>query len=251
VDIGNSIELAVRRWAAWPPDIAADPDRASRDGEAGAAPTRPDVSFVAPLQRRRLSEVTRMAFAVAAHCLDPDEPSPGFIFCSRYGEYADSFESLQQVVQQQQPSPTTFSLSVHNTAASQFATHRKDRAPCSALAAGEATLESGFVEAWSQIAESGGPAMVVYYDQPLPALYREQPTTVRSNLALALLLARAEGCEQRLRLAWRQSEAGAATGCGNGDPVRAVIRLLRHGGPPVAQDTGRLIWTWSGQGAQP
>jgi len=192
-----------------------------------------------------------MAFAVAAQCLDGDEPSPGFIFCSRYGEYVESFESLQQVVQQQQPSPTAFSMSVHNTAASQLAMHRKDRAPCSALAAGEATLESGFVEAWSQIAESGRPVMVVYHDQPLPALYREQPTTVRSNLALALLLARAEGCEQRLCLAWRPSDAGAPTGYGNGNPVRAVIRLLRYGGPPVTQDTGRLIWTWSGQGARP
>jgi hypothetical protein len=200
------------------------------------------------MQRRRLSEVTRMAFAVVTECLDEDEPAPGFVFCSRYGEYAASFESLQQVVRQEPVSPTTFSMSVHNTAASQFAMHRRDRGSCSALAAGETTLETAFVEAWSQVAENGRPVMVVYHDQPLPALYREQRTTVRSSLALALLLARpAAGCaERKLRLAWCPSQGRPAAARANDDPVRAVIRLLRHDGAPVTQNTGRLVWTWSG-----
>jgi hypothetical protein len=245
VDVGNCIELAVRRWAAWPPDAAAGSrrDRLS----PSTAPARPDVSFVAPLQRRRLSEVTQMAFAAAAECLREDEPVPGFVYCSRYGEYAESFESLQQIVRQEPISPTAFSMSVHNTAASQLAMHRKDRAPCSALAAGATTLEAGFVEAFAQIAESGASVIVVYHDQPLPALYREQPTTVKSGLALALLLDRpaAGGDEQSLRLAWRPSAAGPATACEERDPVCAVIRLLRRGGAPVTQDTGRLVWTWS------
>ncbi len=252
--VGDGVELAVRRWAAWPPGIAAatGPERPSRD----EAPARPDVGFVAPLQRRRLSDVTRMAFAVAAQCLeqdarDPDEAAPAFVFCSRYGEYAESFESLQQVVREQPVSPTAFSMSVHNTAASQLAMHRRDRSPCTALAGGEATLETAFVEAFAQIAETGGPVMVVYHDEPLPALYHEQQTTVRSSLALALLLARpaAGGGERRLRLAWRPGAPGTA-GREDADPVRAVIRLLRHGGAPVTQDTGRLVWTWSGSGAR-
>jgi hypothetical protein len=206
---------------------------------------------VAPLQRRRLSEVTRMAFAVAAECLDEGEPTPGFVFCSRYGEYAESFESLQQIVRSEPISPAAFSMSVHNTAASQFAMHRKDRAPCSALAAGESTLETGFIEAFAQIGERGRPVMLVYHDQPLPGLYREQPTTVRSSLALALLLERpaASGEGRRLRLEWRSSEKRQAA-AGGGNSICAVIRLLEAGGAPVVQDTGRLVWTWSGQGGR-
>lgn len=249
--VGHEIELAVRRWAAWPPGVtdAAGRQRWAKDGET-AAPARPDMSFVAPLQRRRLSEVTRIAFAVAAECLDEGEPGPGFVFCSRYGEYASSFESLQQIVRNEPISPTAFSMSVHNTAAGQLAVHRKDRAPCSALAAGESTLETGFVEAFAQIGESGRPVMLVYHDQPLPELYREQSTTVRSSLALAMLLDRpaAGGEEHRLRLEWRPSEGRQAAAGGNS--VCAVIRLLERGGVPVVQDTGRLVWTWSGQGAQ-
>lgn len=193
-----------------------------------------------------------MAFAVAAECLDEGEPTPGFVFCSRYGEYAESFESLQQIVRNEPISPTAFSMSVHNTAASQLAMHRRDRAPCGALAGGETTLETGFIEAFAQIGKSGRPVMLVYHDQPLPELYREQSTTVRASVALALLLERpAPGGEgRRLRLDWRPSKERPAAAPDGGDPVRAVIRLIETGGAPVVQDTGRLVWTWSGQGAR-
>lgn len=253
--VGDSIELAVRRWAAWAPGMedAASWGRWARDEGVIAGPIRPDVSSVASLQRRRLSDVSRMAFTVAAQCLDDGEPGPALVFCSRYGEYPRSFEILQDLARQQPISPAAFSMSVHNTAASQFSMHRHDHSQFTALAAGEATLETAFVEAWSQVADdTGGSVMVVYHDQPLPALYRQQETSVTDSLALGLLLSRpsADGAERRLRLEWWPSRPEAPPARAGANPVLAVIRLLLLGGAPVTQDTGRLAWTWSGQDAQ-
>ncbi len=252
--VDNSIELAVRRWAAWAPGVAdaASWNRWARGKAAIEGPDRPDVSFVGSLQRRRLSEVSRMAFAVAAASLDEVEPQPGFVFCSRYGEYPRSFEILQDLARREPVSPTAFSMSVHNTAASQLSMHRRDRSPYTALAAGGTTLETAFVEAWSQIVEdTGRPVMVVYHDQPLPALYRHQETSVTDSLALGMLLSlpSSGGPGPALRLTWRPSRTRAPARA-TIDPVLAVIRLLLVGGAPVTQDTGRLVWTWSGQDAR-
>ncbi len=255
VAIADGVELAVRRWAAWAPGVAdaASWDRWARAEGAIEGPLRPDVNFVASLQRRRLSDVSRMAFSVAARCLDEVEPRPGLVFCSRYGEYPRSFEILAGLARQEPVSPTAFSMSVHNTAASQFSMHRQDRSPCTALAAGEATLETAFVEAWSQIAgRAGGSMIVVYHDQPLPALYRDQETSVTDSLALGMLLSlpASGGAGRTLRLTWRPSRRQAPAARAAGNPVLAVIRLLLLGGSPVTQDTGRLVWTWTGQDAQ-
>jgi hypothetical protein len=255
VAVGNSVELAVNRWAAWAPGVAdaASWNQWARGEGAIKGPVRPDVSFVASLQRRRLSDVSRMAFAVAEQCLDEVEPRPGLVFCSRYGEYPRSFEILQGLARQEPASPTAFSMSVHNTAASQFSMHRRDHSPYTALAAGETTLETAFVEAWSQIVENTGNSVaVVYHDQPLPALYRHQETSVTDSLALGMLLSlpSSDGVERTLRLTWRPSRTQAPAAREDTNPVLAVIRLLLLDGSPVTQDTGRLVWTWSGRDAR-
>lgn len=253
--IGGSVELVVRRWAAWAPGVedAASWDRWAKGEATIAGSVEPDVSFVSPLQRRRLSEASRMAFAVAAQCMEDADAGAPWVFCSRYGEYPRSFEILQDLARQQPASPTAFSMSVHNTAASQFSIHRRDRSQFTALAAGEATLEAAFVEAWCRIGQAtGGSVLLVYHDQPLPDLYRQQATTVTHSLALALLLSRptADAARPILRLAWHPGPGDPAAGADAANPVLAVIRLLHSGDGPVAQDTGRLVWTWSRPGAE-
>jgi hypothetical protein len=255
VAVGNSIELSVQRWAAWAPGIAdAAGWRRWAQGEAViVGPVRPEVSFVAAMQRRRLSELSRIAFAVAASCC-PDGlgPEPSFVFGSRYGEYPRTFEVLQDLARQASASPAAFSMSVHNTAASQFSIHRRDRSPYTALAAGETTLETAFVEAWAQLADkAGGTAVVVYHDQPLPALYRHQAPSAVDGLALGMLLALPSGgARPTLGLTWCPSPAQPAPARRDFDPVLAVIRLLLVGGAAVTQDTGRLVWTWTRQDAR-
>ena len=224
---------AWREWARGERDI---------DIEGG-----PDVSFVEPLLRRRLSRVSRMAFRAATDCLEGEPRADMLVFCSRYGEYGRTFDLLGDLCAAKPASAAAFSTSVHNTAASLFAIHRKERGPATVIAGNAATLEAACLHAWTLIAAGAAASvLVVYHDEPLPSLYQGQPTSVRHGMALAFLLEGAEGSEGiRLHLSWRRrpvpvpAEAGADTALG-------VVKLCLGGTDPVAVEANHLTWYWSG-----
>ena len=191
-----------------------------------------------------------MAFAVVEQCLDgisdEERDHMRYVYCSRYGEYPRSFDILWGIVNGETTSPTAFSNSVHNTAASQIAIHRKDQSPFIAIAACETCLENAFVEAWTQTNE-GHRVMLIYHDQQLPDLYRDQPTSVRAPLALAILLSKPHVHERNpvFRLDWRASELPETVYGLNDNTVLPIIRLLAQGGSSITHDTGRVAWTWT------
>jgi len=249
----SSTELAISRWAAWAPGVT---DQESWLAWAKgllpiSGPVDPDVSFVKPLLRRRLSPLDRMAFHVAAKCL-PDRQAPLCIFCSRYGEFARAFEILQDMYGGEQVSPNTFSLSVHNTVSSLFSIARGDRTHSTALAAGASTLEAGFIEAAGLLAEAPeASALLVYFDEPLPEFYAEQTDAVRVSAALAILLERPQVSEsdQFLRLAWQASGGHPAAADQTLNPALRLVKLLTKVESQNEHDDGRLLWTWSWHGS--
>jgi len=250
----SSTELAVRHWSAWAPGVK---DRASwvnwakgRLEISGAVD--PDVSFVKPLLRRRLSPLNRMAFHVATKCL-PEGEAPHCIFCSRYGEFARAFEILQSMDQGEPVSPNTFSLSVHNTVSSLFSIARGDRTHSTALAAGASTVEAAFVEASGILAESPtSTALLVYFDEPLPELYANETPTVQVSAALAILLQAPESseAEHRLRLTWQASEGAVTERDLLPNPALHLIKVLTEVEAQSVVDDGRLSWTWSRHAAR-
>ena len=247
----GSIDLAVVRWSAWAPglsEVTAWKKWAAGTRDLSPQPEKPDVSFVPAMLRRRLSSLSRMAFHVAAQCLDSGAPPDAYVFCSRYGEYERSFEILSGLARQEAVSPAAFSHSVHNTSASLFSIDREDPAPYTALAAGAATLESAFLEAWSLLkSQEAGRVLLVYHDEPLPPLYKEQDTNVTLNCALALVLqlSDADLKTDRLRLSWQGSPDDSSLPLEANDPALGVLRLLINGGDPFTNDTGRLVWSWT------
>lgn len=247
---GAAISLSVGRWSAWAPGV---PDMDSWRRWAGgefeiSGPVDPDVKFVAPMMRRRLSGLSRMAFRTAADCLEGTDGSPAFVFCSRYGEYARSFGILEGLSAGEPASAAAFSMSVHNTATSLYAIETKDQSPSTALAGGEATLETGFIEAWSLLANGASDSvLLIYHDEKLPDLYREQETTVHNSAALAMLLCRPEDAENamELKLGWSARDAAAPPAATVVDPVLQVLKLLVEGKGDFDLDNGRLVWAWS------
>lgn len=251
MDGGTScLSLSVRKWAAYSPGVT-DPAgwRAWAKGDlAISGPVEPNVKFVAPMMRRRLSSLSRMAFRVAADCLENETASPMFVLCSRYGEYARSYGILEDIAANNPASAAAFSMSVHNTATSLFSIETKNRSASTALAGGEATLETGFLEAWSLLVNrAASSVLLIYHDERLPELYEAQKTTVAQDGALAMLLRLPEeGVSGTiLDLEWKMREPTKAIAPETAtDPAIEVQRLLVNGTGSFVLDTDRLVWTW-------
>lgn len=246
----QQIDLAVCRWSAWAPGLV---DQASWHGwaegrETISGPVAPDVRFVAPLARRRLSGLSRMVFRAAADCLADEQGPVSYVMCSRWGEFDRSFGILTGLAKGEAVSAAAFSNSVHNTSASLFTIEKQDHSQSTALAGGDATLEAGFIEAWCQLNDGLAPSvLVVYHDDPLPELYRGQPSTVVHSAAFAMLLRLPRPGQDAidLRLSWAPRGAAPGTPSTVPDPALEVLRLLLNGGDPVVFDRERLAWTWS------
>jgi len=95
------------------------------------------------------------------------------VYASRYGAIANSLELLKTIVGGEAPSPTSFSLSVHNAAigaASQLATNKGGH---TAIAAGPRSLIAGAVEAWCRLDEGADRIILMFSDCKLPGEYTD------------------------------------------------------------------------------
>src|SRR5690554_5707018 len=110
------MQFDIADWSAWAPGLAT-PEQ-WRDWYAcpalpESADVQPDVSFLPPMQRRRLSPLARMVFHVAWPLADKRARQP-VVFSSRHGETPRNLALLTQLGLGEALSPTHFSLSVHN-----------------------------------------------------------------------------------------------------------------------------------------
>ena len=122
-----------------------------------------------------------------------------------------------------------------------------------ALAAGEATLEAGFLECWTLLQERAArSSLLIYCDQILPEMFSKHVSSVHCDIALALLLRlpREEKDTSALGLSWRPNTADpTATEKIAGNSALSVLKLLFKGGEQIASGFDRLSWTWKYNGA--
>ena len=138
-----------------------------RPGEA------PDVSFVPPLVRRRLSPLQKIYFALARQ-IEPPAPIPPqapqapiqpiFIFASRDGEDTLTRRIVDDFHVDGSVSPHRFSSSVYNAAPGLWSVFTKNVAPYTAIAAGDDTIECGLIETLAAL-KSGRDAVLVYAEE--------------------------------------------------------------------------------------
>ena len=241
----HRIEVSVANWSAWAPGLSTRADwqawaRGEKDfGDAGE---KPPCAFVKPMLRRRMSRLSRMALEVAEACREEDA-RPFHVFCSRYGEYARTTEILFAMARGEPMSPAAFSQSVHNTSAGLFTISHQDTAPSTTVAAGEATLEAGFLEAYTALSTGmTKEALVVYHDEPLDALYGKTEPALPAPLAAAFLLRLPRNKEETVL----QLECTSAQKAASGEvhPVLQVIRLMTGAAERAQAPTPRLVWEW-------
>lgn len=249
----NEACLAVSRWSAWSHGLGADRNWQvwTQAGLTAQPADKPDVQFVQPMLRRRLNALTRMAFRVSEDCLaGVDEAADAArvgVFCSRFGEFGRAYDMLSDLAQGEGVSPAAFSMSVHNTVASLYSIHRKDTASYTALAAGDATLEAGFVESWSLLREGAARSvLLVYCDEPLPAFYGTADEC-RSPLAIAMLLTLPDADPElpRLSLSWASAASDRPEAAPATAPYLDLIPLMLRQREIVRVTAERLTWSWS------
>src|SRR5260370_3591493 len=137
--------IPVARWSSWP----------------AAASAVPDIGFIEPIVRRRLSTLSRIALKVAHDCVAQDDAR--VVFASRHGELRRTTDILRSISAGEAVSPTAFSLSVLNAMTGGFGIARGDRSPASALSAGPATLGYALLAAHAQFAaHPSSPVRAVY-----------------------------------------------------------------------------------------
>jgi len=178
----------------------------------------PEIRFVSPMLRRRLGPLARMALHVA------HEVSAGFaglttVFASRHGELTRTVGILHALARDEAPSPTAFSLSVHNATVGIHSIIRSDQAPSTALAAGDETLLWGFQEAAARLMHRPDlPVLLVYADETLPVEYEPFGATSEVAHAIAFLLASGN----RMELEWTGNDGNPPS------PEPLSLAILDH-----------------------
>lgn len=222
-----SILVPVTKWATW--------------GGNGCSP-QPQVGFIEPLLRRRLSFLDRIALHVANACVAEREPVH-LVFASRHGELARSAELLAQLARGELPSPMSFSLSVLNAAAGLYGIARKDRSPASAVSSGEATFPLALVEASAQALQNPEATIVLAFaDEPPPDVYRSLVDSPRTAHAIAVRL-EAKQPQRAVELSWGDGEGQDAA-------EEAVWRFARSldDGTAGSWSANGQRWQWSAHG---
>ena len=119
----------------------------------------PDVGFVPPLVRRRLSPLQKIYFALAESL--GASAVEGAVFASRDGEDSLTRRIVDEFRGDGTVSPHRFSASVYNAAPGLWSISTKNRAPYTAIAAGEDSIECAVLEALG----ARTPALCVYAEE--------------------------------------------------------------------------------------
>lgn len=128
---------------------------------------------ISPMQRRRLSFIAKLALNNAIQSLENNKVDY-IVWVSQYGDEHKTLKILADVLQDETPSPTQFSTSVHNAVAGLYSILCEDSTPSTSLAG---SWNDGLIEAYAwlkTINQANAKVLIVYYDEPLPKLYTEQ-----------------------------------------------------------------------------
>lgn len=155
---------------------------------SSGAPNAPLPPNLEPGLKRRLSPLARATLGAAFACAG-DLHAVRVVFASRHGELARTTQMLDDLNGSQEVSPMAFSTSVLNATAGIYSIAQADRTASTALSAGAMTLGVGLLEASLQwLTEPGPPVLLLYADDPPPAVYGLVDNESGDSCVIALLL---------------------------------------------------------------
>ncbi|QEZ43993.1 beta-ketoacyl synthase chain length factor [Cupriavidus oxalaticus] len=176
----TALRFAVRAWAAWAGGLQTRQDWhawAAAPHLPPAQPESPALPQMAPMLRRRLPPLGRVALAPAYACVPADAAGGAAagvipaIFASRHGDTGRLVTMLSELAVGDALSPTAFGLSVHNAIGAVRSIDVADPGNLQALSAGRDTVETAVLEACSLLADGAPEVLLVHYEAPLAAPY--------------------------------------------------------------------------------
>lgn len=234
------IQFNIDQWHAWAPGIQTPEDWASWY-QAPWLPDNsmsdtPDVSFLPAMQRRRLSPLARMVFAVAWPLAEQQPPMP-VVFVSRHSETPRNYELLCELAREQELSPTQFSLSVHNAIIGLWSILRGDRSEMTALAGEADGLEHGLLEACALLDEGAEQVLVIAAEGLQPEPYQPWIKDAAFPYAVALRLTRGSNLSLSLSSATTNAEPSYPH-------ALELIRQLLSRNTSWQSSCSNRLWQW-------
>lgn len=201
-------------------------------------PFQADLSFIDPMLRRRMSQLTKISLKVAHDCVH-DLPSVRFVYASRHGELHRTTDMLENLAAGESLSPSAFSLSTLNASAGLFSILRNDTAPATAVTASMESFGYGFLEACLQFAACPWPPVLfVYADQPLPDIYGGCANDETRPCAIAMLLQ--TGATELIwcKMAYENGPPSTES------QLQTFLRCLNPNDPIAKWHGAEVSWTW-------
>lgn len=129
----------------------------------------PSIKNIPMMHRRRLNTAGRMAVGLSLSILNECENVENIqklIFVSRYGESLRCVSLLNELVSQENISPSEFSYSVHNSNVGIASTISKFNLDTTAITSGINSLKSGLIDAYASLkARAISKVLVVIYEE--------------------------------------------------------------------------------------
>jgi hypothetical protein len=200
-----------------------------------------DVSFVESTLRRKLSYLAKISLKVANDCAG-DIPHIHLVYASRHGDLNRTTAMLADLADEEQLSPTAFSMSVLNAFAGVYSISKNEQLPSTSLSAGESSFGFGLLEACLQLASNPEiPVLFVYSDEPAPHLYGLSKEEFVPH-AVAILLSN----EASIKISCEMVDAGKVGSEAATDTNVQSYSFLDclNGISSQWQGEGR-VWTWS------
>lgn len=232
--------FTLHHWCFWQSRPESAAGASWPNGQAVATDNgNADVSFLPMMQRRRLSPLARAACAVAWHCRRVCGDLPA-VFFSCHGEDQYYLEILSGLAADGSVSPSRFSLCVHNAIGGLHSLHSESFQPYVSLAGGSDGYFTPFLEAAGLLLETPR-VMLVWYEQPLPAIYRDYSPSPDRTWALAMVLSQAGQPGPQLRLLRQACANDADNKSAESELLRAVLNNRRAGSCRLE----RAHWHWN------
>lgn len=224
------MDFCIKAWNLWLPSF---------DNDGLILPANfALLSDIPAMARRRMSQLTKMAFQTAI-AVEPENTIP-CIFASRHGDLHKTVELLKAIAVSDDLSPTQFALSVHNAISGQYSIFTLNNADMNAIAGGANSLHYAVLEAASRLTteENLTEILVVYADEPVPDLYRQfcaEPAVAQS---LAVLLSKDSG--DKVSFSYRNADEQET----ESDPLLSLQRFLSKEADYLEIQQGQKCWIW-------